>query len=209
MQAVNRYTCDETRNQTGVKVGDFGTGGRTYVNTKRVSRDGQQGGDIKYGGGGKIGFCVIFCVCIGVVLGGEWSLVRTKKVLSEVKSTALELDAPPPGGAPASPFKTFWDYFSLEAWWTWFFPPEYRAKDELNNKLVHTFGKVSLQVDSGLKDPLFGRDFGDFVEFSRVPEYCQVRRGRRAPFFLTFFFLSLRHSDVSTLGSNALILSCG
>jgi len=50
---------------------------------------------------------------------------------------------------------------------------------QVDGALVHTFGKAFLQVDSGLKDPLFGRDFGDFVEFSRVPEYCQWKATRR------------------------------
>ena len=38
MQYVNRNLNERTENRTGVKIGDFGTGGRVYHNTVRVER---------------------------------------------------------------------------------------------------------------------------------------------------------------------------
>lgn len=110
--------------------------------------------DIRYGGGGKVGFGIL--VLVGVFLSIDWRSTPTKNILKEVKSAAVELD----GAVPA-------------LWKRLFSSSIFKASADLDGSLVHTVGKVSLEVDSGLKDSFFGRDFGDFVEYERIPEYCQ------------------------------------
>ena len=83
MQAFNRYTQDETKNQTGFKGGDFGRGGRTYTTTSRQSKSG--GIDFGYGGMGGCAGIVFACISVGIYVMAERGLSATLDNLKEVE----------------------------------------------------------------------------------------------------------------------------
>ena len=91
MQFANRGFHDRTGNRTGVKVGDYGTGGRTYSTTHRVKR-GDGDNAFRFGGGGGFPFCLILTLALGVLLWSERSLSGKLAVLSVVEEQAVSLN---------------------------------------------------------------------------------------------------------------------
>ena len=85
MQFLRRYLADETQGKTGIKVNDFGTGGRVYKRRYRQHhRSSTSGGlDIGYGGGGKLGFFVFACLSTFALWWAESGLANTYAVLDE------------------------------------------------------------------------------------------------------------------------------
>ena len=89
MQFLRRALADETVNQRGIKVGDFGTGGRVYKNRYRRQRarpgDASSVGglDLHYGGCDKGGFFLFACLSIFMLYWAESSLSNTYAVLDE------------------------------------------------------------------------------------------------------------------------------
>jgi len=144
MQPLNRYIHNETNNQTGFKACDFGRGGRTYVNTRRVQRsEGSLSQYLKYG---RLGWCagaVCSVLAIAVIVFSQRNLNAALALCSEMESNAVPLDSSAVvsalrGGLP----------------------------------LAHASGTLHL-ADGGLRDEYFGRAFGAAIEARRVPEYCQ------------------------------------
>ena len=95
MQPLRRHYADETRNQTGYKVGDFGSGGRRYVTHKRIGKDGTFGHlATSYGGLGVWAFAVLALLSGGLVFWAERNLASTLQMLAEVESSAVVLPSP-------------------------------------------------------------------------------------------------------------------
>merc|ERR1711871_1477465 len=118
---INEATADKVRRDTGFKVGDFGTGGRTYVNNRhrrpnsfsrhqyeddsgpeeeeglsssRSSRKSARGGSGRTARGHSAHdwcFCCSSLIAIAFVLYGEHQLNLTTGVLNEAGSSALSL----------------------------------------------------------------------------------------------------------------------
>lgn len=148
MQVLNRMSADEVPINTGVKVGDFGTGGRTYVNRRKVEKG--SGGSMldmffdlsfQYGGFGVFGFVLLAIVAVCVLVQSEKSLAHTLQVLAEVETFARALPVP-------------------------------EARPENSGSLVVVTAEPHV-VDGGLRDDYFGYSFGPALEMERVPEYCQ------------------------------------
>jgi hypothetical protein len=89
-RVINELTADEVRRGTGVKVGDFGTGSRTYVT--RYERDPARAGD----GRTLAKVCFFASVIIGIaaLVWVELTLASTSQMLEEAMKKAVELDGP-------------------------------------------------------------------------------------------------------------------
>lgn len=87
---VNELTADEVRRGTGVKVGDFGTGGRTYIN--RYERDPNQRSSNATCA--KICFFASILITLGILVSVETSLFATREMLEEALKRAIPVDGP-------------------------------------------------------------------------------------------------------------------
>mmetsp|Transcript_94323 Transcript_94323/g.270153 ORF Transcript_94323/g.270153 Transcript_94323/m.270153 type:complete len:434 (-) Transcript_94323:746-2047(-) len=151
MQFVNRNLNERTENRTGVKIGDYGTGGRVYHNTVRVER-GSEGW--RFGAGGNCGCGVVLVLALGLLVGSEYHLAGTLSMLSVVAGETVFLN-----DTLAHP--------SLDG--SIVGVAAYGPKVELPaGDSGHT---------GALRDDFFGYTFigpnGAAVQAKRVPEYCQ------------------------------------
>ena len=149
MQFVNRFTSDKTRSHGGTKIGDFGSGGRTYYRYRRHPGGFKDG--YRYGSCGQWGLLVLVLAAAGLIFS-EYVLESTLSMLDE----ALDIAVPINSSKALPSFESSVVHLST-------YGP--RADIDIDHPAV-------------LRDDYFGYSFfgpsGAAVQAQRVPEYCQV-----------------------------------
>lgn len=88
-RVINELTADEVVRGSGVKVGDFGTGGRTYV--KRYERNVGNGDNTT---AKKICFFASILIALGFLVWAETTLASTTEMLEEAARRAITVSGP-------------------------------------------------------------------------------------------------------------------